>query len=272
MWWSGRSRPRHAEAHYTIGITEVNGERRRTRHDAAGQAAFAKVRIGEWTHKAAPGSVSAGPGRTPLRLGRLLEHRDLALEVGDVLEALVDGREPQVRDGVDRLQALEHRETDAFARDLRPGGAHLLLDLAGQRRHRALGDRATGHRVCDAGRELDPLERLLDARPLHDDQRELLEPLVGGETTPARDALAPPADGRAFVRRTRVDHLVVGRLAVRATHGATVPPADSGTGHGARPVSGRPADDLARDERAVAARGGQCVDDRARVAAGLEPF
>jgi hypothetical protein len=29
-----------------------------------------------------------------LGLGRLLEHGDLALEVGDVLEALVDGREP----------------------------------------------------------------------------------------------------------------------------------------------------------------------------------
>src|SRR6266536_6148804 len=217
-----------------------------------------------------PPAASAGWGGAWLRLGRLLQHRDLALEVGDVLEALVHGREPQVRDRVERLQTLEDRQADALARDLRARGPHLLLDLGRQRRHRPVGDRTTGHRALDAGLELVARKRLLGARSLDDDQGQLLETFVGREATTARDALAPSPDGRSVVRRPRVDDLVLGRLAVGTTHRATVPGGPIAHDGACPPASTRADDDLARDEWAVTACGRELVDDRARVAAGLE--
>ncbi len=73
-------------------------------------------------------------GLTSLRFGRLLELHHFALEVGEILEALVHRREPQVRDVIEAAQALEHGDADAVAPDLAAFGAQLLLDLAGERR------------------------------------------------------------------------------------------------------------------------------------------
>src|SRR5262249_17616664 len=61
----------------------------------AGQAAGREIPL--VNSRTRPGPGSAGPGRVPLGLRRLLEHGHFALEVGDVLEALVHGREPEVR-------------------------------------------------------------------------------------------------------------------------------------------------------------------------------
>ena len=54
---------------------------------------------------------------------------DLALEVGDVLEALVDRREAQVGDVVEAAQPLEHGQADPVAADLAALGPQLLLHL-----------------------------------------------------------------------------------------------------------------------------------------------
>src|SRR5258708_13865709 len=63
-----------------------------------------------------------------LRLGGLLELSDLTLEVGKVLEALVNRRESQIGHVVERPPPLDHRHPDPVARDLAAHRPQLLFD------------------------------------------------------------------------------------------------------------------------------------------------
>src|ERR1700728_2729472 len=63
----------------------------------------------------------------PLRLRRLPQQPDLPLEVAEILEALVDAGEPDVRHVVRRLQLLQDVHPDLLARRLRRNPAPRLL-------------------------------------------------------------------------------------------------------------------------------------------------
>ena len=65
--------------------------------------------------------------------------------------------------------------------------------------------------------QLGPVERLLDPGALDHDERQRVEPLVGGEPAAAAQALPPAPDGVALVGDARVDDLVVVLPAVRDT-------------------------------------------------------
>src|SRR5829696_6758091 len=203
----------------------------------------------------------AGSGtsrRAPLRGGRLLEAGQLLLEVGHVLEVLVDRREAQVGDRVQGSQALQDGQADGLAWDLGAELAHLLLDLGRDLVDRTL-DRAASHRLGDAAGELRPDERLLDSGALGDDERERVDPLVGGEPAPAAEALPAAPDGVTLVGDARVHDLVVVLPAVGTPHSATVaPPLATGSGmHG---------DGLADLERPTVPCRQQLVDDRTGIA------
>src|SRR5579884_2095258 len=180
----------------------------------AGRRAFAKVRTRERPH-APPGS---GCG-TRLRRRRLLEHPDLPLEVAQILEPLVHGREAHVRHRVEGPQALEHRQADLLARHLGPRTlAQLLLDVRDDRVDGRVVDGPVLRGARDPRRHLRTVERLARAGALHDEERHLFHALVRREPSPARQALAPAPDRGAFVSDPGVDDLVVERVAERAPH------------------------------------------------------
>src|SRR5690242_16322464 len=124
-----------------------------------------------------PGSRA---GSAAFRSGGLLQLADLTLEIGEVLEALVDRRESQVRDRIEHPEMLQHGHADAVAWDLGALGPQLLFDLADHRVEGRLVD-ARGGGPLDPGAQLGPVEGLGLPRPLAHDHRDVLDALVGGE-------------------------------------------------------------------------------------------
>ena len=138
------------------------------------------------------------------RLGSvgLLELHDLALEVADVLEALVDRGEAQVRDRVEGAQALEHGQPENSLRDL---GA-LARARSSTRRRRAPRP--------PSGATAPPRDRVLDAglraspgrtAPISPERFTTMSgssstPLVGGEP-PRRTRGTPAGAGPRRPRR-----------------------------------------------------------------------
>src|SRR4030095_12459061 len=93
-----------------------------------------------------------------------------------------------------------------------------VLDLVG---HGLDGGDADGPllaRFQQTGDQLLPLESL--PRPVFLDHhvRDLVDPLVAGETAPAAEALPPPADDLALFALSRVDDLIAEMGAERALH------------------------------------------------------
>src|SRR5207247_378915 len=121
-----------------------------------------------------------------------LELVDLALEVGQILEALVDRSEAQVRDRVELAQALEHRHADLLARDLGPAVAQGFGELDDDRVH-GVGLEPSARGARDARGELGVLERLDTPRALAHRERHVERALERRESTAAREALPPPA-------------------------------------------------------------------------------
>ena len=116
---------------------------------------------------------------------------------------------------------LEPRFDDPVARDLASSRPQLLFDAR---------DEVVDGRIVQPprGRPLDPrsqlarVERLRRPGALADEQRRLLDPLVGREATTARQALAAPADGSRLLGQARVDDLVVIRPTGGTAHENTV--------------------------------------------------
>ena len=142
----------------------------------------------------------------------LVSSPDLAPEVVDALEALVDAGEPQVGDLVDHPEVLEHRQTHLLRRGLPALVTQLVLDLTGDDVELLLG-----HRTVLGGRpqpvdQLAPVERLAQARALDHDQRDLVDPLEGGVAVPAAGAFPAAPDGGPVLGHPRVhDPIVVGQ-------------------------------------------------------------
>ena len=151
--------------------------------------------------------------------GGLGQEADLASEVLDALESLVDAGEAHVGDFVERPQALEHGQSHLFAGGLGSGpratgpppraasssscssvtGRFLLAD----RTPSMTFPRSNGSRC---------------ARPLDDPQGDLVDPLERREPSPAPQALPPAADGRPVLGHARVDDPVIVDGAPRTAH------------------------------------------------------
>src|SRR4029079_6229300 len=95
----------------------------------------------------------------------------LALERLEVVEALVDAREPDVGDLVELAQLGHREETDARRIDLgRALRAELRLDLVGCLLGGVVGDGSAGQGLAQAGRELLAIELLAGAVALRGEQ------------------------------------------------------------------------------------------------------
>ena len=144
----------------------------------------------------------------------------LALEVLEVLEALVHGREPDVGDVVQRAQPVHRERPDARGLGSRTGPtprSSLSIGVRGTFRG-VVGDGAPGQRLRQAGRQLVPVELLARAVALDDDQARGLDALVGREAGRAGRALPAPPDGGRLVEVARVHHARVPGAALRAAH------------------------------------------------------
>ena len=215
MLWLLAHPDREMEVHYSTVIPPVS-------------TAFRPFGPGSQPSPSASGQVAGGSGGlgrplSALGLGGLLELADLTLEVGEVLEALVDRREPQVRDR-GRAPAA------ARARPCRPGRSR-------PRRPSARSSSSTSATSCVDRRRVEPAvaDRSMPARSLARSNGsvapdalarrasgDLLDPLVGREPAAARQALAPAPDRDRLVGQARVDDLVVVRPAVGTAHETTV--------------------------------------------------
>src|SRR5882724_3379349 len=136
MLWSGGGRTTGSGV---ITAPELHERQLRPRGEGAGQKAFAIVCTCALVHKR---RARSGRCARPLGRRRLLQQADLPLEVGEVLEALVDRGEAQVGHGVEGPQLVEHGLADRLAPDLGPFLPDLLLHRRGQRGDVILADRA----------------------------------------------------------------------------------------------------------------------------------
>src|SRR4051794_23136673 len=155
-------------------------------------------------------SATVLAGATPTLEGRrvaLGEQRvDLALQGFEIVEALVDAREPDVGDVVELAQLRHRQGADVRRRDLRGAlGTQLGLDLVGRALGGIVRNRSARQRLAEAGGELFAVELLASAVTLDDDQPGRLDPLVGREAGRARHALAATADCRGIVEVAGVD-------------------------------------------------------------------
>src|SRR3954451_8115831 len=144
------------------------------------------------------------------------EQRYLVLEVVGGAERLVDAREPQVGDRVERPQRPEDRHPDLVGWDL--GGALVaqrVLDGLAQAGQVVLGDRPALAGLPDAADRLLAVERLRRARALEHGQ---LHQLHGREPLLTALATTPTADRGAVLGDPGVEDLGVGVPAVRAVH------------------------------------------------------
>src|SRR4051794_10499536 len=148
---------------------------------------------------------------------------DFALERLEVLEALVDAGEPDVRDLVDATELLHGQRSDAGRRHLGdPSGTKLGLDGIGGLLRGAFRDRSARQRLTEAGHKPITIEFLPRPVTLHDDQPGGLDTLVGGEPHRTCCALAPAADRRRIVEVARVDDPRLPLTALRAAHRSPV--------------------------------------------------
>src|SRR5689334_13107288 len=147
-------------------------------------------------------------GGAPGTFALLQQQAELALEVGDLLEVLVDAGEAHVGDVVQLAQQRQHLETDLLRGHDGALPAELLLHLGGQLLDLLLGHRPVLDGLRDAGGHLRAVEGLLAAVPLGDEEARFLGALVRGEPAVTVQALAPPADRAPALRSPRVDDAV----------------------------------------------------------------
>src|SRR5205823_1276767 len=155
-----------------------------------------------------------GERRVPL----LQQESELSLEVGQLLEVLVDAGEAQVGHVIELPEAAEHLDADLLGGDHWPLAPKLLLDPGGELRdlfpaHRAVLDRL-GHARLDLG----PVERLLLPVTLDDREAGHLDALERRVPAAAGQALTAAPDRRTGVRGPRVDDLVLEVAAPWTSH------------------------------------------------------
>src|SRR3954447_1212587 len=158
-------------------------------------------------------------GAFVLKLLALGEQRvDLALELLDVLEALVHAGKPDVGDLIELAELVHGHLTDRSRRHLRlPAGTEGGLDLLGRLIGSVSRNRPARKGARQAGGELFAVEFLAPPVRLGHGQARRLDPFVGGESRRARVALTAPADG-GIVDVARVHDPRVTFPAARAAH------------------------------------------------------
>src|SRR4051794_11995522 len=176
------------------------------------------VRSFPTTHRVVCGSSSGYGVWLLVECGVLLhaQQGDLLLEVVGRAERLVDRREAEVGDRVERPQRSEDRHPDLVGRDL--GGtldAQRVLHGLAEAGQVVLGDRPALAGLPDTGDRLLAVERLRRAGALEHGQ---LHELDCGEPLLAALASPPPADRGAVLGDAGVEDLGVGVPAVRAVH------------------------------------------------------
>src|SRR5919204_4100526 len=121
------------------------------------------------------GSLLAAPA-----VATLVEQRiDFALEVLEILEALINACEPDVGDLVDLAQLGHRQSADSRRGNLAlPGRPQLGLDLVGRDVGGVVGHRSPRERLAQSGRELLPIEFLSRAVALEDDESRRLDSLI----------------------------------------------------------------------------------------------
>src|SRR5207245_8141251 len=162
---------------------------------------------------------------TLARAARAEDLFDLALDLLEVHELAVHGREADVRDLVEVAQAIHHHLADLAAGDLDPARAPQFgLDVVDDRPQALGGDVALLGRLLQAGEELLGVEVLAAPVLLGDVERHRLDALIRGEALPALQAFTPAADRLPGLGGSGVDHLQVVVPAVRAPHGLRMIP------------------------------------------------
>jgi hypothetical protein len=204
-------------------------------------------------------------------LGGLAELDDGPLKVGGGLEALVDGGETEVGDGIEDPEPLEDADPETVAADLGASGPGVFLDLGDEGVDGLGSDGAAGDGAVDAAQELGAFEGLALAGALHDHERELDDPLLGGEPAAAGQALSAAPDRDALVGRPGIDDLVVVGQAERAAHPITVSLTRRHGVGGATRSRGQ-VQGFAGDEGPVPVDRGELIDDGPRVVVGGEPL
>ena len=151
--------------------------------------------------------IAAGRAVGSRRAALVEERVDLALEVLEVLEALVDAGEPDVGDLVDPRAAspcasvpIRDDGTSLEPAERSSASISSAALLGG-----AVGHRPAGQRLAQARGELVAVELLARAVALDDDQAGRLDALVGREPRGAGGALAPAADRGRIVEIPGVD-------------------------------------------------------------------
>src|SRR3954463_2249307 len=162
------------------------------------------------------------PRRAASRALPLLEAPQLALEVPQLLEVLVDAREPQIRDLVHLGEVAKNLESHVLGRNLGAATTEVLLHSVDERGELLLGDRPVRDRLPDARDDLHPVVGLVRARALHDCQSQGFHALHGREAPLARTTLPSPADRGSVVDGPGVDHPVVRLTTPGAPHQPTV--------------------------------------------------
>jgi hypothetical protein len=125
-----------------------------------------------------------------LGFGGLSELVDRAFEIGGRFEAPIDGREPDVGDGVEGPETFEDGDAEPIARDFGATGSGFFFDVGGEGFHGGGVDGTAGDCPFDAARQLGPLEGFALAGAFDDDEGELDDPLLGREAPSARQALS----------------------------------------------------------------------------------
>src|SRR3954454_3235573 len=150
------------------------------------------------------------------RLG--LKALELRLEVGEVVEASVDGREQERRHAVEASQSAQNALADPLGLDDASAPACLARDLVGEVLKVAHLDGALVGGAQHAAHELLLVELLARAVALADVEHRTLDALVGREALAAARALAAAPDGVGRVGEAGVHHAGGFELAVRAMH------------------------------------------------------
>ena len=163
-----------------------------------------------------PGSVLRSSSRTGVRVG--VEELELALELPDVVELAVHGRESHVCDAVERTEKpqcslADERRVDlgeARGREARPRPRSSAARHP-RARSAAWRSRARGRAGASVGRTAGGGRRACDP------QHGLLDTLERRMPCTALEALAPSANGLATVRDARLEHTGLA-VADRAHH------------------------------------------------------
>jgi hypothetical protein len=137
------------------------------------------------------------------------EFLDCLHKVGAFLKTPVNAREADVGDFIEFPETFHHQFSDG-------GSGHFVLVVFADGVGHAFGevldglgaDRAFLAGSLETGEELFPGEWFASSVALDDNKGTPLDLLVGGKAVAAAEAFAPPTDGGALARRSRINHLV----------------------------------------------------------------